>query len=153
MGHYGHIKIFEDFESESDRLQTLRDICVDIRDEGFACTFHESVIKNPEILKICPDLKDKRSNFINIYKPHNETSQTHESVIHFKISDVKETTDRIKNYLGDRLNCCVFGLSYNAYTTNMSWSSTMPLRDAYYLEKFVASDDDIWKVIVIYNNQ
>lgn len=137
-----YLKLFEAFhlylssdgnlESNDDIIQTLEDICLDLKDEGFTIRIIQSKISNSEILKISKINEKKEISYL--YIAMNPTM-----LIPHKLSTIKETIDRIKSYLHDKFICSVSTIKEKNIPTH--WVDTDSL----------SGDDEILKTIVIFN--
>lgn len=91
------MKYIKLFENNDEMIQTLKDICLDLEDEGFVIVYNKTDGFNTS------HSMDRRSYEMvkNIkYRMINYISKLNERC--FSSSEVKDTIDRIENYLGDK---------------------------------------------------
>lgn len=134
-----HLKSYSKlFEDKEDTLQTLKDICLDLGDEGF-------IIRNSDGYFGSTNTMDAESQerFYNIRNTPmksltiNKVSSSIQKS--FKIIDTKDTINRIKSYLGGKLY-------YVAVKTrhpfgSISWFNFNTLSD----------DTFVVRIIILYN--
>lgn len=132
------IKLFEDFESE-DSLQTLKDICLELEDEGLKVSFKNSIDYGfKRMLELIPELYCKDFDFIDITKDSIESST-------FKFShEIENCLNRIKLYLGDSFSYCPFQILDEAGYHH--W-----VIDDDNLFNFSEYNGKITRIIIIYN--
>lgn len=139
-----YIKMFEDIDKVED-LQTLEDICIDLEDDGFDVFYSRSIgfktsHKNHDVTRKIDDLDGKEINYIQIQKIRWGDDNRILGKIDFAPSEIKDTIDRIKNYLGDRFYYVMF-FSWDSGARKYKWCGTRSLLD----------NDSIWKAIIIYD--
>lgn len=136
-----HIKeIFEDFESDEseDVLQTLKDICQDIKDDGFTINFiNNYYISKSRWTSIYPDLSNSGVDLLEISKPKLKC---------FKLSEVKDVVDRIKLYLGNNFNYC---MTYNYTRVDGRLSDGLGT----YIPGETNANIEVHKIVIIYNRK
>lgn len=96
-----YLKLFEDIEDNEEIKKVIEEICYDITDDGFIVRQREdsffSEMSNQDYLtkQKMKEIAGESVNFIQIYK--------NDQIDKFMFSEIKETVERIKVYLGDRL--------------------------------------------------
>ena len=106
-----------------DTYSVLKDICLDLEDEGFKCTIVNSA---PGNLFANSDSKDTKNRIISklyISKPVSSDGTTSGNYTAFRsrssflAKDIKEVLDRINNFLGDK----IIGIYSNVNTHSYEW--------------------------------
>jgi hypothetical protein len=93
-----YLKIFENFY-EDEVKSTLKDLCLDLTDEGFKTYFYEPVYSSPH------DAPAQLKSW-KIQIGYFTQNQIYNDLRYFTFSEVKDVILNIKDYLGDKWVSC-----------------------------------------------
>lgn len=128
-----HIKSKRIFESRDEEfLEDIKDICLELQDEGFTVNFYNDFATRLIIRKFD-------------YQPPHLSNDA----ISFKYDEVTEVIERMKSFLGDKLK------SVEVYLTELPrWSSSLwvNIQSQVFQEKFDATKDKIRSVEIVWDN-
>lgn len=133
-------------------FQTIKDICLDLEDEEFSITclsssnFQAITNMDPDSREKTKSIRDKLVGYVSITKQNNGLQE-------FTLSEIIDTVNRIKTYLGDRFYYSMSVTPGSGDPFRLSGKARLINLEAqyWYNTKSLPEDTKILKTLIIFN--